>query len=98
MDNSINNPEPYEWIPLSNETALAFAKQLRNEIPKRDHVLTGTSFVVVAKNAANDDVLLSLPDTQQWAWCHMTWSKRREKAPWPATRVYDTLRELMYEP
>ncbi len=86
-----------EWMPLEPRGVRLLLRQLRREIPKQGHPLSGARFAIIAKGASSDDVLLSLHDRGQWAACHMTWSSRRESPPWPATRVADSLAELMTE-
>lgn len=90
-------PRLIEWMPLSAKSARVLTRQLKREIPHEGHVLSSERFVIIAKNANHDDVLLALPDGPRWAACHMTWSKSRERAPWPATRVSESLADLMHE-
>ena len=84
-------------MPLAPKTVRIFTRQLRREIPHMGHVLSGETFVIIAKNPSANDVLLALPDRDQWASCHMTWSKKRELLPWPLTTVADSLAELMFQ-
>ena len=85
-----------DWMPLGAKSVRLLTRQLKREIPKKEHALSGVKFVIIAKNAAHDDVLLSLPEQDKWAVCHMTWSKRRETPPWPATRVAESLADLIH--
>ncbi|GAB5497499.1 MAG: hypothetical protein Phyf2KO_25790 [Phycisphaerales bacterium] len=87
--------EQIDWVPLAPKAMRHFARQLRREIPRRDHVLSDEFFVLIAQDASSDDVLLALPARNQWAICHLTWSKRREQPPWPVTVVSDSLQELV---
>lgn len=94
-DTASPGESPIDWMPLSPRATRVLTRQLRREIPRRGHVLSGEPFVIIAKNADHDDVLLSLPGQDKWAVCHMTWSKRRESPPWPATRVVGSLGDAM---
>jgi len=90
-------PEPIEWMPLSPKSVRVLTRQLKREIPKKDHPLSGAAFTMIAKSASTDDVLLALPSIHKWAICHMTWSKTRERPPWPGTAIVDDLASILKE-
>jgi len=89
--------QPWEDI-AGTERPRTIAAELGKEI-RRGHALHGRALAVRLACNACDDVLLRLdegPDEGQYAVVHPTWSGRRERPPWPATKIYPDADQARY--
>jgi hypothetical protein len=79
---------PEEWTEVAGSTdALELERELTHEIPE-GHLLSGRTVKAVAVRKHRKDVLYWLPEDQQWAWVHLTWTVERDTR-WPVTVVAD---------
>ncbi len=75
-------PEP--WFRPGPQLAAALAAEARTEIGP-EHQLAGQDLTAVVKCAGCDDVIFTVGDGT-FAQVHLTWSRRPEQEPWPATQ------------
>ncbi|WP_165945308.1 hypothetical protein [Micromonospora sp. KC723] len=59
------------------------------------HPLHGQPTRIVARSEASDDILVQLPG--RWALIHLTWKGVPETPPWPKTKFYDTIHNLVQD-
>ncbi len=71
------------WEPVDATRAATIANQLGRELSP-GHSLHGKAVKVIGFRTDQDDVLLHLSDTNEWAICHLTW-QGRQQPPWPHT-------------
>jgi hypothetical protein len=71
---------------LDDQVAAGLDAELRRELRRR-HPLYGRACIAIAKREANDDVLFAL-GAEEVAVVHLTWSRKRERPPWPTTTFY----------
>jgi hypothetical protein len=76
------------WHTVTGSEAEKLTAELRREIAA-DHVLAGRTATVVRRCSGCDDVIFRL-DGDVFAVVHLTWSGRREPAPWPRTAILST--------
>lgn len=83
------------WNPaeaVGERLTQGLMRQLEVELPP-GHVLYGVPVKVLARGNG-DDVLFELLDgSGRVADVHLTWSKGRERLPWPGTDVYASLQD-----
>jgi hypothetical protein len=84
------------WDLRDGEEAEAQMRKVVTEELRREvgagHPLADARATVVARCTACDDVALALSDGRL-AVVHLTWSGRRERAPWPSTTVFGSVAE-----
>lgn len=85
--------EPW-WFPENraeefNET---FTKQLEREVPP-GHCMYGLPVRLIARGSGDDSLFAILDGSGRVADVHLTWSKRRERLPWPVTSIFQSLED-----
>ena len=75
------------WID-PGEHAEGLHEELRREL-SWSHPLKGRSATVIGRSTDSDDILLDLGDGT-FAVVHLTWSQRKERAPWPMTTTFES--------
>jgi hypothetical protein len=83
------------WCPASTfpeSVALTWAKQLAAEAPL-GHALYGVPTKFLARGNGDDALYELLDGSGRVANVHLTWSKSRERLPWPGTDVYGSIQE-----
>ena len=79
-----------QWIEPYSPDGVAL--ELKRELAP-DHPVYGKSVRALAVARDRDDVLFRIGATSpfQYAVIHLTWSHKTEPAPWPNTKVFDSL-------
>lgn len=85
--------EPWQAAEQINEkVAQGLLHQLQTELPP-GHALFGIPVKLLARGNG-DDVLFELLDgSGRVASVHLTWSKSRERLPWPGTEIHPSLQD-----
>ncbi|WP_444882635.1 hypothetical protein [Microbulbifer sp. PSTR4-B] len=82
------------WLDI-NEYGESHGKALQRELFKelsKDHYLHVIELQVLAKREDQDDILLT--DQSAFYIVHLTWSGKKEEAPYPRTEKFSTMEEL----
>jgi hypothetical protein len=79
------------WEPLPSDQAAAVLAEIERELTP-GHTLHGIVLHAIAHSCRADEVLFQLKDGRV-AEVHLTWSRQREKPPWPTHRSYASLHE-----
>ena len=67
---------------------MMFAIELTTEVCP-EHVMYGLPVRMIGRDGGSDDTLFEMLDgTGRFALVHLTWAKRQERLPWPATVIY----------
>ena len=84
------------WWPTDGKGAefqQIFERQLKLELSS-GHELYGVPVKLIGRHGGCDDALFEfLDDSGQVAVVHLTWARRPETPPWPATAIYGSLEE-----
>lgn len=67
-----------------------FCRQLAREL-SRGHELYKLPVRIIARGNGDDALFEILDGSGRVAQVHLTWSKRRQRLPWPITSVYPSL-------
>jgi len=88
-----------EWLEpwcstesLPQEFGDKIAQQLAVEVPS-GHVMFGLPVKLIARGNGDDALFEILDGTGRIADVHLTWSKSKERLPWPITTIYPSLSE-----
>ena len=83
---------PEDWRDFSPDDPdmKPLEKELAREV-RRGHELFGLDLTVVARRFAQDDILVTSPARAGCAAVHLTWTRGREKPPWPCTTWYPSV-------
>lgn len=88
-----------EWLEpwwstesLPQEFAERIAHQLAVEVPS-GHIMFGVPVKLIARGNGDDALFEILDGTGRIADVHLTWSKGRERLPWPITTIYPSFGE-----
>jgi hypothetical protein len=82
--------EPMERVPAGAMADLLLAELDREVGP--GHPLHGRKWTLVARALPQDEVLITSDDDV--ALVHLTWSRKRETPPWPATTFLGSAAEF----
>lgn len=85
---------PRWWAPDETEST-NLLQELRDEMPD-GHVLSGVAVEAVAVKKLLKDLILWLPDSNEWAAVHLT-SRTESDPQWPSTVVAVTWSGLLSE-
>jgi hypothetical protein len=83
------------WWPtesLPQEVSDRIAQQLAVEVPS-GHVMYGLPVKLIARGNGNDALFEILDGRGRIADVHLTWSKGKERLPWPIATIYPSLAE-----
>ena len=79
------------WAPIEHESvSQTLEKELQKELPE-GHVLFGRPAKAIARRIDQDDVLFAVGNPSEIACVHLTYSSKRETAPWPSTSLFDSI-------
>lgn len=85
--------EPWESSKnLPPESCDRIAQQLAFEVPS-GHLMFGLPVQLIARGKGDDVLFEILDGTGRIADVHLTWSKSKERLPWPITTIYPSLAE-----
>ena len=85
------------WQDVLPEQRSRLDAELRAEVGP-GHVLEGRSTSVIARCGACDHVFAHIDESPPgWAIVHLTWSGRPDRAPWPRTAVFTSIRAATAE-
>jgi len=85
---------PRWWSP-DEALSTQLLAELRSEAPS-GHALDGVAMEAVAVKKLLKDVVLWLPETEQWAAVHLTY-KHESDLRWPLTTIAPTWDDLLAE-
>ena len=91
---NITDLGPRWWSP-DEALSAQLLEELRSEAPS-GHALDGVTVEAVAVKKLLKDVILWLPETEEWAAVHLT-HKPESDHRWPSTTVAPTWRALLAE-
>lgn len=84
---------PNPWYIITSEEAAGLHDVFILECAE-GHILFGVTAKAIAKSGAADDVLFLLNDGRA-AIVHLVWAGRKQKPPWPRTKIYDSLDSVL---
>ena len=92
-----------EWLepwrstaPLDSRYHANLVKQLTLEVAP-GHQMYELPVKLIGKGNGDDALFEVLDGSNRVAVVHLTWSKTREKLPWPRTEIYENIEKFVQE-
>jgi hypothetical protein len=84
------------WRPIDDpDLARVFEEELARELAS-NHLLANLALRAIGQHSMRDEFLFRLDDgTNRVALVRLTWTGRREKPPWPESRIYENEADWM---
>lgn len=87
---------PLPWLEVNSSGDPCLEQELAREVGPA-HVLAKRSARALVRRSDRDDVLFAIRESPEVALVHLTWSGTRERAGFPATRIFASMLDWFEE-